>query len=98
MKFLAFLALFAFLVILCEKYEDKLFPPLSWIFSLWKKFSHILGIIMSFLILSILWIVGFGLYGIILKIITLPNKFKPEHESYWLDATPTTKENMIHQF
>ena len=98
MKLFVVIVLLVLFVLLCEKYEDKLFPPLSWIFSLWKKFSHLLGIIMSFLILSVLWIVGFGIYGIILKIITLPNTFKSEPESYWLDATPTTKENMRHQF
>lgn len=98
MKLLAFLAFFAFIVILCEKFEEKLFPPLSWIFALWKKFSHLLGTVMSFLILTVLWIVGFGLYGIILQIITLPKRFTPEPKSYWIEAVPSTKETMCHQF
>ncbi len=53
---------------------------------------------MSFLILSILWIVGFGIYGIIMKVITFPKRFAKEPESYWLDATPTTSESMKYQF
>lgn len=98
MKLFVILVVFVLLVILCDKYEDKLFPPLSWIYSLWKKFSHVLGIIMSFLILTILWVIGFGIYAIILKIITFPKRFSKDPHSYWIEVEPTTPESMKHQF
>lgn len=85
-------------VLLCEKFEDKLPTPIKQIFWLWKKLSHYLGIVMSFLILTILWVVGFGTYGIIMKIITFPKRFKKEPDTYWIDATPSTKDSMLHQF
>jgi len=98
MQLFVTLVLLVLFVLLCDKYEDKLFPPISWIYALWKKFSHVLGIIMSFIILTILWIVGFGLYAIILKIITLPKRFAKKPDSYWIDVQPTTVESLKHQF
>jgi hypothetical protein len=92
------LAILVVAVLVCDKYEDKLFPPISWIYALWKKFSHVLGIVMSFVILTILWIVGFGIYAIIMRVITLPKRFKPDPDSYWIDCEPTTIESMKHQF
>lgn len=34
----------------------------------WMAFSHVLGLVMSSIMLTILWIVAFGFYGIVLKI------------------------------
>jgi hypothetical protein len=98
MKLLAILAIMVVAVLVCDKYEDKLFPPINWIYALWKKFSHVLGLVMSFLILTILWIVGFGIYSIVLRIITLPKRFSPDPNSYWIDCEPSTAESMKHQF
>ncbi len=85
-------------VLLCDKYEDRLPPPLKWIYAAWKKFAELLGIVMSFIILTILWIVGFGTYAVILKIITVPRRFKAEPDSYWIEAHSSTVESMKHQF
>ena len=98
MKLFVILALLIVSVLICDKYEEKLFPPISWIYALWKKISSILGVVMSFIILTILWIVGFGIYAIILKIITLPLYFAKKPKSYWIDIKPTTVESMKHQF
>ena len=98
MKIFAVLAALILFVLACDKYEDKLFPPISWIYAVWKKFSHILGIVMSFIILTILWIVGFGIYALILKVITLPKRFAKEPNTFWIDVEPTTNESMAHQF
>ncbi|MDP7477042.1 MAG: hypothetical protein QF442_01180, partial [Candidatus Peribacteraceae bacterium] len=67
MKFFIVLAALVVIVLICDKYESKLPPPISWIYALWKKFSHVLGIIMTFIILTVLWIVGFGVYAIVMK-------------------------------
>ncbi len=98
MDLLLILAGLVVFVLLCDKFEDKLFPPISWIYALWKKFSHVLGIVMSFIILTILWIVGFGIYAVILKIITLPKRFQKEPHTYWIDSEPVTIESMERQF
>ena len=61
-------------------------------------FSHILGMIMSTIILTILWIVGFGIYAVILKIVTLPARFRRSPDSYWIDAKPASVEEMRYPF
>mgnify|MGYP003989956991 FL=1 len=98
MKLLIILALLVVTVLLCDKYEERLPPPISWIYALWKKFSHVLGTVMSFLILTVLWIVGFGIYAIVIKIITFPKRFKTKPNTYWIDVEPTTVESINHQF
>ena len=57
-------------------------PPFSWLWSAWMAFSKVLGMIMSKIILTVLWIVGFGVYAIIAKVIGLfGSKMKPA--TYW---------------
>lgn len=98
MKVFAFIALLALIVVLCDKFKEKLPTPIKQIYALWEKFSHILGNIMSFIILTVLWIVGFGTYAIIMKIITLPKRFAAEPDTFWIDANVTTADTMRHQF
>tara|TARA_Y100000310_G_scaffold310740_1_gene356279 strand:+ start:529 stop:840 length:312 start_codon:yes stop_codon:yes gene_type:complete len=61
--------------------EEKLIPPFSWQHAIWLKFSHGLGIVMSKLILTILWIVGFGPYAIVWKLGHLKKK---KSDTYWV--------------
>ena len=72
-------------------------PPISWAWEGWKMFSHAFGRVMSFIILTVLWIVGFGTYGIVLKVIGL---FKKEETkaSYWVDLEPMGEDSLKHQF
>ena len=53
--------------------------------------------IMSWIILTILWVVAFGLYGITLKIIRflIPQK---KSDSYWIDTPSDFKDSMKYQF
>ncbi len=76
----------------------KLPPPLSWFYDAWMEFSKALGFIMSKIILTILWIIGFGTYGIILKIMKLFRKEKVTRDSYWIDVPPTPPDDLHHQF
>jgi hypothetical protein len=62
-------------------------PPLSWLWNGWMAFSKILGRVMSAIILTILWFVGFGMYAMILKIGSL-FKQKETLSTYWIDAFP----------
>ena len=73
-------------------------PPLSWLWSAWKMFSEVLGKIMSKIILTILWIVGFGTYAIVLTFFRLFRRKSPPPASYWIDVPPAPPKNLHHQF
>lgn len=75
----------------------RLPPPLSWLWEGWKMFSHAFGRVMSFIILTILWIVGFGIYGIATKAIALFRHTGPR-DSYWVDLEPMKEDSLVHQF
>lgn len=96
MKLLIILGILIAAVLVCEKYEKLLPPPISWLFALWKKFAHVLGVVMNTVILSILWIVGFGIYAIIIKMATLCKTEK--QDTFWIDAEVQTDESFSHQF
>jgi len=72
--------------------------PLRQLFRGWMAFSHILGMIMSTIILTILWIVGFGIYAVILKIVTLPARFRKSPDSYWIVSKPANTAEMHYPF
>lgn len=65
-------------------------PPLSWFYDAWMEFSKALGMVMSWIILTILWIVGFGAYAIVMKVMKLFTKRTMPPSSYWIDASPET--------
>lgn len=98
MNILLILGVLVVAVLLCEKYEQKLPFPISTLFSLWKTFAAGLGAVMNFLILTILWIVGFGTYAIILKIIRLPKLFASDPKTYWIPSEAVTSESLQRQF
>lgn len=62
-------------------------PPFSWFYDAWLEFSKALGMVMSKIILTILWIVGFGSYGIMRKIIFLFTTKNASQDSYWIDVS-----------
>ncbi|MDP7454689.1 MAG: hypothetical protein QF809_04100, partial [Candidatus Peribacteraceae bacterium] len=71
----------------------RLLQPL---WKIWCSFSHVLGLVMSFLILSLFWLICFSLYGIGLKIWNLKNLFKKKPDTYWID--PPKDAGMKYQF
>jgi hypothetical protein len=70
--------------------------PLQRIYDVWMAFSKLIGKVMSPIILTILWIVGFGLYAVILKIVAVLRKPTPAPVTYWIDAEVPT--DMQRQF
>ena len=76
----------------------KLPPPLSWLYNAWMAFSKVLGMVMSKIILTILWIVGFGIYGIIRKIGLLFVGKTEAPGTFWIDVPPTAPDDLHHQF
>ena len=61
-------------------------------------FSHYLGIVMSTIILTILWLVVFGAYAIIMKLWRLPKLFAKAPESFWVDTPKDFENSMRYQF
>ncbi len=53
----------------------------------WMKVSHFIGRVMSFILLTVLWIIMFGLYSIIWKITSLFKK--SPYTTHW-KPSPTT--------
>lgn len=49
----------------------KLPTVLQQLYDVWMMFSHALGRVMSFLLLTLLWIIGIGSYALIRKCIML---------------------------
>ena len=76
----------------------KLPPPLRFLWNGWMKFSHVLGLVMNTIILSVLWIVGFGLYAIIFKILSVPKLFAKAPETYWIEVKPDSRDSMKYPF
>jgi len=64
----------------------------------WMRFSHAVGFVMSTIILTILWIAGFGLYAMMLKIVTFPSRFRKEPNSFWIASEQDPIENMRYPF
>ncbi len=75
----------------------RLPPPFSWLWSGWMAFSHLLGKVMSFIILTVFWLIGIGIYGIIAKLIKVA-KPKKNLQTYWIPSQPQTAEDMQRQF
>lgn len=100
MVILAFIAyLFLFEVALSLKLFGWREEKLKGIFKLqhgaWMKFSHALGIVMSKIILTVLWIVGFGSYAIAWKIAHVFKRKKKD--TYW-KAISNEKNDMKYPF
>lgn len=71
--------------------------PLNWLWVLWKKFAELLGRVMSSLILTVLWVIGFGAYAIMLKIANIFTSHK-KPKTYWVDPPPDFPKSMKYQF
>jgi hypothetical protein len=70
--------------------------PLLPLWNAWMAFSHAIGMVMSSIILSILWILVFGAYAVCLKIIGLVVR-APVKQSYWHDVSED-HDDFAHQF
>ncbi|MCF7844971.1 MAG: hypothetical protein K9M03_04050 [Kiritimatiellales bacterium] len=81
----------------------KLLRPL---YRAWCTFSTILGRVMSFIILTILWLTLFGIYAIIIKTISAIKKFpslfgggaRGGYNTYWVDPLSEVPNGMQDQF
>ncbi|MFA7682304.1 MAG: hypothetical protein WCX61_04730 [Candidatus Peribacteraceae bacterium] len=71
-------------------------PPLSWIWKGWMAFSHALGMVMSKVILTVLWLLVFSIYGIAVKIIAIKKLWQKPAKTYWID--PPEDAGMQYQF
>lgn len=69
--------------------------PLRWLWDGWLAVSHVIGMVMSRILLTILWLTCFAVYAVIWKIGTL---FSTKDETGWQPAETTTKETLRLQF
>lgn len=72
-------------------------PPLNWLWTGWLKLSEAIGFVMSRILLTVLWIVAFGIYAVIQKTIGLFALSVPA-QTYWKDCEPDYPESMKHPF
>lgn len=74
----------------------KLPTPLKQLWSGWMAVSHAIGVVMSSILLTIVWVLVFGAYAIVMKIPSLfVRKTKPE--SFWWDVSNESSD-FRHQF
>ena len=76
----------------------KLPPPLSWFYEAWMEFSKTIGMIMSKMIVTVLWIIGLGIYAIVRRILLLFVQKSEAPGSSWIDVEPVKQDDLHHQF
>ncbi len=81
----------------CYAVFVKLPLPLQKAYDLWMLFSKALGRVMSWILLTILWVTVFGIYAIVLKLIKF-FKTEPAPATYWHPLEPEPAENMRRPF
>jgi|GEM_PF-3942091 len=70
--------------------------PLRWFWEGWKRAGHAIGIVLSFVVLTMLWIVAFGLYALIMKCGRVFKDTAPA--TYWRAVDPDYPESLLHGF
>ncbi len=68
------------------------------IFKAWKAFGHMLGLVMSKVIFTVLYIVGVGVYAIIAFIIRFFSSSHSSKSTWRSKEDPPTWESMSHPF
>ena len=71
--------------------------PLRPLYDAWMAFSQALGKVMGAILLTIIWIVVFGIYAVVIKIIRLFQKTDPR-ASTWTPCTPEDASTMRRSF
>ena len=67
------------------------------LYDAWMKFSYVLGRVMSFLLLTVFWIIVLGPYAIVWKIGAFL-KTSNGVDTYWKDAELSDVSSMKRQF
>ncbi len=71
--------------------------PLNYLWNAWMAFGRAVGKVMSAIILSILWLVAFGVYGIILRIAALVRPAQ-QRATWWVDVRALPGDSLRRQF
>lgn len=75
----------------------KLPRPFIWLWEGWKYVSRMIGVVMSFIVLTILWAIIFGFYALIMKCVKLV-KHAPAPVTYWHETDPDYPQSLSHGF
>lgn len=67
------------------------------LYDAWMAFSKVLGKVMSAILLTVVWVVLFGAYAIVMKIAALFRK-KADGPSTWIDCTAEDAATMKRPF
>jgi len=100
-EFLSWILIAASIIFVClTVFRLDVLKP---IYTGWMKVAHLIGEIITTIILSLLFFVVFGLAGIILRIIRkdlLDRKIETSRNSYWINREPEDfdKKNYLRQF
>lgn len=83
-------------ILACYAPGMKLPRPLEVLWNGWKTISHAIGRVMSFIILSVLWVVAIGIYALILRLTGGARRAAPA--TYWIPVKPQQADDLLHQF
>lgn len=61
-------------------------------------FSRAIGLVMSSILLTILWAIVFGIYALIIKIISLLKGPGPDPKSHWISVKNNAPNDYRNQF
>lgn len=81
-----------------DRHMKRLPLPLQLPWIGWKWFSYGLGRMMSWIILTLLWLVGFGAYGMVLHIVRFLRLEPERRASAWLEVAPNAPDTYRRQF
>lgn len=63
----------------------------------WMKVSHLIGLVMSRILLTVLWLTVFSFYALVLRIAML-FKGRQEEAPRWIPVPPAEPDALRHQF
>ncbi|OGJ63485.1 hypothetical protein A3A67_01315 [Candidatus Peribacteria bacterium RIFCSPLOWO2_01_FULL_51_18] len=64
----------------------------------WMKISRAIGVVMSSILLTVLWVTVFGIYALILKLAHLFGAGKSRAQSLWIPVNPEETGGLSNQF
>ncbi len=66
----------------------RILAPIEW---LWMKIAHVIGIMMTYVLLTLTYYIVITPVGLIMRLVgndPLKRKFEPEADSYWVKVDP----------
>lgn len=74
--------------LICGLFIPHMLAPIEW---LWMKIAHVMGIVMTYILLTLTYYIVITLVGLIMRLVgndPMKRKFEPEAKSYWMKVDP----------